>query len=52
CGLLATKVLMKEGGIIASEVTRHPWPPLPAHTRAGLIELAQRLQPLVLRWGR
>jgi len=52
CGLLATKVLMKEGGIIASEATRHPWPPLPTHTRSGLVELAQRLQPLVLRWGR
>ncbi len=51
CGLLATKVLMKEGGVIASDVTRHPWPPLPAHTRSGLIELARRLQPLVLRWN-
>ena len=39
CGLRATKVLMKEGGIIASEATRHPTPPLPG-TRAGLLELA------------
>ncbi len=50
CGLLATKVLMKEGGVIASDATRHPWPPLSAQIRAGLIELAHRLQPLVLRW--
>src|SRR3954447_5262030 len=26
CGLLAAKILMKEGGIIACEAGRHPWP--------------------------
>jgi dihydrodipicolinate synthase/N-acetylneuraminate lyase len=52
CGLLAAKVLLQEGGIIASDAARHPWSPLPAHTRAGLLEIARRLQPLVLRWGR
>ena len=52
CGLLACKALMKEGGIIASETARHPWPPLNPATRAGLIEIARRLDPLVLRWGR
>jgi dihydrodipicolinate synthase/N-acetylneuraminate lyase len=51
CGLLAAKALMKEGGIIASEAPRHPLPPLHPVTRAGLIAMARRLDPLVLRWG-
>ena len=51
CGLLACKALMKEGGVIASEAPRHPIAPLHPATRAGLIEAARRLDPLVLRWG-
>ncbi len=51
CGLRATKALMVEGGIIASEYVRHPQTPLPAATRAGLIALARRLDPLILRWA-
>jgi dihydrodipicolinate synthase/N-acetylneuraminate lyase len=52
CGLLACKALMKEGGVIASEAARHPLPPLPPAARAGLIEIARRLKPKVLSWGR
>jgi len=52
CGLLATKALMKEGGIIACEAPRHPTPALHPTTRAGLVEVARRLDPLVLRWAR
>jgi 2-keto-3-deoxy-L-arabinonate dehydratase len=52
CGLIACKALMKEGGIIASEAVRHPLPPLHNSTRAGLIEIARGLDPLVLRWAR
>ncbi len=51
CGLHAAKVLMKEGGIIAHDTTRHPFPPLHPAARAGLIELARRVDPLILRWG-
>ncbi|WP_198085508.1 dihydrodipicolinate synthase family protein [Variovorax sp. E3] len=51
-GLLACKALMKEGGVIACEAPRHPLPPLHPDTRAGLIETARRLDPMVLRWGR
>ena len=51
-GLLASKALMKAGGIIASDAARHPIPPLHPATRAGLLELAQRLDPLILRWAR
>ncbi len=52
CGLLACKALMKEGGIIACDAARHPIPPLHPATRAGLVEIARALDPLVLRWGR
>jgi 4-hydroxy-tetrahydrodipicolinate synthase len=51
CGLSAAKVLMKEGGVIQSEMTRHPVLPLHPATRAGLVEIARRLDPIVLRWS-
>ena len=51
-GLIAAKALMKEGGIIMSEAVRHPLKPMHPQTRAGLIETARRLDPLVLRWAR
>ena len=51
-GLLAAKALMKEGGVILCEAPRHPLPAMHPDTRAGLIETARRLDPLVLRWGR
>jgi len=50
CGLAAAKALMHEGGVIASERVRHPLLPLHPSTRAGLIEIARGLDPLVLRW--
>jgi len=52
CGLHACKALMREGGVIGSEAVRHPLQPLHPSTRAGLIEIARRLDPLVLRWGK
>ncbi|MDQ0569909.1 2-keto-3-deoxy-L-arabinonate dehydratase [Variovorax paradoxus] len=51
-GFLAAKALMKEGGVIACEAPRHPWPAMHPETRKGLIETARRLDPLVLRWAR
>lgn len=50
CGFLAAKALMKEGGIIACEAPRHPWPAINPHSRALLIETAKRLDALALRW--
>lgn len=47
---LACKTLMKEGGIIACDAPRHPWPGLAPEVRKGLIDIAKRLDPLVLRW--
>lgn len=52
CGLRATKAIMAEGGVIRSEAVRHPLAPLHPATRAGLLELARRLDPVALRWGR
>jgi 2-keto-3-deoxy-L-arabinonate dehydratase len=51
-GLLACKALMKEGGVIACELPRHPLPAMSPHSRAELIDIARRLDPLVLRWGK
>jgi 2-keto-3-deoxy-L-arabinonate dehydratase len=52
CGLRACKALMREGGIIASDATRHPTAPLHPATRAGLLTLARQVDPLILRWAR
>ncbi|MDO8449838.1 MAG: dihydrodipicolinate synthase family protein [Rhodoferax sp.] len=51
-GILSAKALMKEGGVIACEAPRHPWPSMHPAVRAGLIETARRLNPMVLRWGK
>ena len=52
CGFRAAKALMVEGGVIASEACRHPIAPLHPATRAMAIDLARRLDPVVLRWGK
>jgi 2-keto-3-deoxy-L-arabinonate dehydratase len=52
CGLMACKALMKEGGVIASDNPRRPIMPLHPTTRHGLIEVARRLDAMVLRWAR
>lgn len=51
-GFLSAKALMKEGGVIACDAPRHPYPPMHPATRTGLLDAARRLDPLVLRWGR
>ena len=51
CGFLAAKALMKEGGVIACDAPRHPWPDMQPETRAMLIEAARRLDVLALRWA-
>lgn len=51
-GILTAKALMKEGGVIACEAGRHPFPPMHPDVRSGLLETARRLDPLVLRWGK
>lgn len=51
-GILTAKALMKAGGVIACEAGRHPFPPMHPEVRAGLLDAAKRLDPLVLRWAR
>ena len=51
CGLLAAKALMREGGIISCDAPRAPLAPLHPTTRAGLIEIARRVDPMVLSWA-
>lgn len=51
-GILTAKALMLAGGIIASDAPRHPFPTMQSDVRAGLLEAARRLDPMVLRWGK
>jgi 2-keto-3-deoxy-L-arabinonate dehydratase len=52
CGLRAQKILLAEGGIVASDRTRAPFGPVSPRTRRGLIELARRRDPMIMRWAR
>ncbi len=52
CSWLATKAAMVEGGVIASDVCRHPIAPLAPQSRAGLLEILRKLNPLVMNWGK
>jgi len=51
-GILTSKALMQEGGIIGWGGGRHPFPSMSPEVRSGLLETARRLDPLVLRWAR
>lgn len=51
-GLAAAKILMQAGGVIRHDTLRAPLPPVHPATRVGLLEIAGRLDPLVLRWGK
>lgn len=51
-GILTAKTLMKAGGVIDCEAPRHPFPAMQPAVREGLLEIARRLDPLVLRWAR
>ncbi|WP_193171628.1 dihydrodipicolinate synthase family protein [Nisaea nitritireducens] len=52
CGWRASKAVMKEGGVIASEHVRHPVAPLHPETRTQLLELAREVDPIALKWGK
>jgi dihydrodipicolinate synthase/N-acetylneuraminate lyase len=51
-GILTAKALMKEGGVIACDAPRHPFSAMQPAVRAGLMDAARRLDPLVLHWAR
>ena len=52
CGFRATKVIMKEGGVIKSDFCRHPIPALEENTKKGLIDLVKSYDPIALQWGK
>ena len=52
CGLRAAKTAMMAGGVIKSDVVRHPFEQIHPDTAAGLLEIARTVDPLVLRWGK
>ncbi len=52
CGLRAAKTIMAAGGVIRSDVVRHPLDALHPAARAGLLELALDANPVALRWGK
>ncbi len=51
-GILTAKALMLAGGVIKCDAPRHPFPSMSPETRAGLLDAARRLDPMVLRWGK
>jgi 4-hydroxy-tetrahydrodipicolinate synthase len=51
-GIATCKVLLKEGGVIASDRCRHPLAGPSAAARERLLDLGRRLDLLSLRWGR
>ncbi len=50
-GLRASKILLKEAGIIASDRGRAPLPDVSPEIRAQLVDLARRKDPFILRWA-
>jgi 2-keto-3-deoxy-L-arabinonate dehydratase len=52
CGFATAKILLKEGGVIRSDKLRLPVQPVQPRQRAGLLEIARTLDPLVLRWAK
>jgi len=52
CGLRATKVVMKEGGVIGSDYVRHPLQTMTQRTRDRLLHLAAERDVIALRWGK
>ena len=51
-GLATCKVLMKEGGVIDCDAVRAPLPQMHPAIRAGLLKVARRVDPMVLRWAK
>ena len=51
CGFRATKTVFKEGGVIKSDVCRHPIPSLDENTKKGLLYLANNYDLIAMKWG-
>ena len=51
CGFRAAKTVFKEGGVIKSDVCRHPIPSLDKNTKKGLLDLANNYDLIAMKWG-
>ena len=51
CGFRATKTVFKEGGVIKSDVCRHPIPSLDENTKKRLLNLANNYDLIAMKWG-
>ena len=51
CGFRAAKTVFKEGGVIKSDVCRHPIPSLDKNTKKGLLDLANYYDLIAMKWG-
>jgi 4-hydroxy-tetrahydrodipicolinate synthase len=51
CGLRSAKTVMMNGGVIKSDMVRHPLEPLHPDTKRQLLDLASDLDVLALNWG-
>ncbi|MEM1360679.1 MAG: dihydrodipicolinate synthase family protein [Pseudomonadota bacterium] len=52
CGLRACKVVMKEGCVIRSDHVRHPLKPMSQRTKTRLLQLAEEMDLIALKWGK
>jgi dihydrodipicolinate synthase/N-acetylneuraminate lyase len=52
CGLRAAKTVMMAGGVIGSDHVRHPLKPMSQRTKTRLLQLANELDLIALRWGK
>ena len=50
CGFQATKIIMKEGGVIKSAYCRHPIKILDDHTKNLLISIAKEYDLVSMNW--
>ena len=51
CGLRACKTVYAEGGVIESDHVRHPLHPMTERTKKRLLQLANDLDLIALKWG-
>ena len=51
CGFRATKTVFKEGGVIKSDICRHPISSLDKDTKKGLLDLASHYDLIAMKWG-
>ena len=51
CGFRAAKTVFKEGGVIKSDVCRHPIPSLDENTKKGLLDLVNNYNLIAMKWG-